>query len=68
MFVSVCLPVKVSHFTMFFLAYKKVDYETKCFSLTPDVISTRIKKTKNSVSLSAMIGNNRLFVRTLSSK
>ena len=28
----------------FFLAYKKVDYQTKCFSSTPNVISTRTKK------------------------
>ena len=59
MFVSVCFPVKVSHFTMFFLAYKKVEYETKCFSLTPH-ISSRHKK----MQLSAIIGNNRLFART----
>ena len=38
----------------FFLAYKKVDYETNCFSLTPHLISTRII---NSVLLSAIIGN-----------
>ena len=31
------------------------------FSLTPHVLSTRIKKT-DSVQLSAMIGTNRLFV------
>ena len=28
----------------FFLSYKKVDYETKCFSSTPHIISTRTKK------------------------
>ena len=32
----------------FFLAYKKVDYKTNCFSLTPHVIST---PKKNSVPL-----------------
>ena len=50
---------------MFLSRLKKVDYETNCFSLTPDVISTRIKKT---VELLAMIGTNRHFVGTLSSK
>ena len=50
-FFSVCFPVKVSHFTMFsFLDYKKVDYEKNCFSLTPDVISTRTKKKCATVS------------------
>ena len=28
-----------------FLPYKKVDYETNCFSFTPNIISKRIKKT-----------------------
>ena len=46
MILSVCFPVKVSHFTMSFLDYKKVDYDTNCFSLTPHVLSTGIKKTK----------------------
>ena len=37
-------PIKVTHFTILFLAYKRVDYEMKCFSSTPHVISTRIKR------------------------
>ena len=63
MFLSVCFPVNIRYVTLkcFFLAYKTVDYETNCFSLAPHLISTRIK---NSVPLSAMIGNNRLFART----
>ena len=62
MFLCVSFPVKVSHFTMFsFLACKKVEYETRSISSTPHVIST---PTKNSVSLSSMIGINRLFART----
>ena len=44
MFLSVCFPVQVSHFTIFFLAYMKVDYETNYFTLTLHVISTRILK------------------------
>ena len=44
MFLSVCFPVKLSHYTTLFLAYKKAAFETNCFSLTPHVISTRIKK------------------------
>ena len=52
MFVSVSFPVKVSHFTMFFIAYKKVEYETKCFSLTPHVSSTHKKQ-------HATVSNNR---------
>ena len=69
MILSVCFPVKVSHFTMFFLDYKKVDYDTNCFSLTPHVLSTGIKKTKkNSVHLSAMIGTICLFARPWSPK
>ena len=39
MFLSVCFAVKLGHLTkVFFLAYKKVDYETNCFSLTLHVI------------------------------
>ena len=33
----------------------------RTFFLTPHVISTRIKKKKNSVQLSVMTGNNRLL-------
>ena len=45
MFLYVSFPVKVNHFTrFFFLAYKKVGYETKRFSLTLHVISIRVKK------------------------
>ena len=43
-FLCVSFPVKVSQFTIFFLACKKVDYERKCFSSTPDITSTRTKK------------------------
>ena len=50
MFLSLCFPVKVRHFTMFFLAYNEAGFETNCFSFTPDVISTRIKKQCATVS------------------
>ena len=53
----------------FFLDYKKVDYDTNHFLLTPHdiVISTSTKK-KNSVQLVAMIGTNCLFARHWSPK
>ena len=46
MFLCVSFPVKVSQFTMFFffLACKKVEYDTKCFSSTTHVISTSTKE------------------------
>ena len=44
MFLAVFFRVKVSYFSIFFLAYKKVDYDTNCFSLTPHVISTHKKR------------------------
>ena len=51
MFLSaVSFPVKVSSLQCFFLAYEKDDYEAICFSLTPHVISTRIKKRCTTVS------------------
>ena len=65
MFLSVCFPFKISHFTMFFLDCKRVNSVTNCFSISPHVICTRIK---NSVQLLAMIGNNRLFARPWLSK
>ena len=38
MFVSLCFPVhEVNNLQCFFGAYKKVDYKTKYFSLTPHV-------------------------------
>ena len=37
MFVSLCFPVEVNNLQCFFRAYKKVDYKTKYFSLTPRV-------------------------------
>ena len=64
MCLSVSLTVNVSHFQLqcFFVDYKKVDYNRICFSLTPHVFSTRIKK-KTRVQLSAKIGTNSLFAR-----
>ena len=45
-FLCVSFPLKVSHLKVFFffLAYKKVDYQTKCFLSTSHLISTRTKK------------------------
>ena len=46
-FLSLCFPVKVSHLTVFFfLDYKKVDYDTHCFSETPHVLHMYKKKKK----------------------
>ena len=60
MILSVCFSVKVTNFKMFFPDYKKVDYDTNCFSLTPHVLSARIKR---KMQLSAMIGTNWFFGR-----
>ena len=49
MFLSDYFPVKVSRFTMF-LDYKKVDYDTKLFFLSPHVICARMKKKSDTFS------------------
>ena len=60
-----CVPLcffsmKVSHFTLcfFFLDYKKVDSESKCFSSTPHIYP---HAQASSVPLSSMIANSCLF-------
>ena len=64
---SVCLPAKVSHFTMILFSFyiTKLALRGIFVLLPPHVHSTHIK---NSVQLLAMIGTNRFFARTWFSK
>ena len=68
LFLSVCFPVKISHFRMFFffLDNKKVDYETNNFFVNSTGNLPTHKK--NSVQLLAIIATNHLFARVCSLK